>query len=152
MSPRVSCLCGERIELGPGQPLTSLECPTCGRTIDLSPPRFDQPAVPGIPAATTAESGGQGHAVVCPDCGGTGRCRLCSSSQKRWWAEALAFVDSVFDAVFGVFANASASSPNHWYGSNRHISSRHYQTKGCVACNGRRKCYKCNGSGAWKGA
>jgi hypothetical protein len=154
MLPRVSCLCGERLELDAGQPLTKIDCPTCGRTIDLSPPRFDQPPAPDActPAIPTEEPSESGPARVCPDCAGTGTCHLCARPAGSFWSELVRTADSVFDTIFGLFAEAAASSPNNRYWNNRHISSRHIQTKVCVACNGNRKCYKCRGSGTYIGA
>ncbi len=144
MSRRIPCLCGQRIEIAANESPTLVECATCGRKIDLSPPQFD-----AAPASPTPSETPSGPSATCPDCAGSGKCPHCNRPREFSWMRLWNWTENFVESVLATLLEGRLNSPTARFGSNRRIANRHIQSNRCVACDGRKTCYKCRGTGSY---
>lgn len=146
----VNCECGERVIADDDQAGQQVPCPACGKTVELpqaynplSTAKYVQADAPAPEPEEKRPTGPE-----CPDCAATGRCRHCQGTGQIQEALLDRITSGINRAVAGFFQTVGdllGAGPS----GGRRIQTRSQRraASACPACEGRGKCFKCEGTG-----
>ena len=138
MTIPLTCRCGERFEVAHHQAGTKQPCPACDKLVDVpGEPFVKMASMKYLNQAADHSEEAVAHLPLCPDCKGTGRCRLCGGYRKVAGSGEPSGCSAIF--FVSMWAN--------FYAKMLGMDTPNAGIKGCVSCNGRGKCYQCDGLG-----
>lgn len=149
MALLVNCDCGERVEADDTDAGKEVPCPACGKAVlmpgaynPLSTAKYLQTSP--SPAAEEAPPVGS----PCPGCAGTGQCPHCHGSGQAIepFLERLTNgINRVVGGIFGTLGELLGANPL----DGRRVVTRSEKRRAtaCQACDGKGKCFRCEGSG-----
>jgi hypothetical protein len=151
MALLVTCECGEHVMADDSQAGQQVPCPACGKAVELpqaynplSTAKYMQTAADAPPIEERPPAG-----APCPDCVGSGQCRHCHGTGQLNEALLERITNGINRAVAGIFSTISdllGAGPSE---GRRRIQTRSERrmASACPSCEGRGKCFKCEGTG-----
>jgi hypothetical protein len=150
MALLMNCECGERVVAEDSEAGQQVPCPACGKMVEmpqaynpLTTAKYVEAAAAAPPVEEVRPTG-----PPCSGCDGSGHCRHCQGSGQRQEAFLDRLTSGITNAITGVFQTLGdllGAGPS----GGRRVQTRSQQrlANACQACEGKGKCFKCDGSG-----
>lgn len=150
MALLVNCECGERVAGDDSDAGKEIPCPACGKPVampqaynPLSTAKYLQTS-----AAPAAEEAPPPVGMPCSSCAGTGNCPHCNGGGQAIEPFLERVTNGINRVVVGIFSTlGELLGANPLEGRRPTTRSEKRRATACQACDGKGKCFRCEGSG-----